>query len=537
MTGHESKSGHTSKPEHGAIACGHPGTAAAAQEILADGGNAFDAVLAGLCAATVAEPVFCSLGGGGYLLACPAGGPPRVYDFFVETPRRRRPPADINFSPVLADFGTATQEFHIGLGAIATPGAIAGLFAAHADLGSVPMARLIEPAVRLARKGVHLRPIDSYIFGIVGRILTARPEGRALFALAGPGAASGRLLTTGETLRQPDLAATFEALAKEGPALFYGGELGRRLVADCQSQGGQITAEDLAGYQVVQRAPLERRYRHARMLTNPPPSSGGILIAFALALLEGIDLSRAGYSSADHGQALARAMILTNRARVESRLHEAMAEAEEQAAAERLLDPDLLARYARDILGRPHNPRGTTHISAVDAAGNIAALTISNGEGCGYILPDSGIMLNNMLGEEDLSPLGFHVWPEGSRMSSMMAPTVAYLDDGRIAALGSGGSNRIRTAILQVLVNLIDFALPVDRAVAAPRLHIENAIANLEDGLSQESAQAAAGLAKQTIQWPAHNLFFGGVHTVTRDADGRCAGAGDPRRGGTAVIL
>jgi gamma-glutamyltranspeptidase/glutathione hydrolase len=228
---------------------------------------------------------------------------------------------------------------------------------------------------------------------------------------------------------------------------------------------------------------------------------------------------------------------LTNRARVETRLHEAMAEADEQAAAERLLDPDLLARYSQEILGRPHTPRGTTHISAVDAAGNIAALSISNGEGCGYILPDSGIMLNNMLGEEDLSPLGFHVWPEGCRMSSMMAPTVAYLDDGRIAALGSGGSNRIRTAILQVLVNLIDFALPVDRAVAAPRLHIENDIANLEDGLSPAAAQAASALAAQTIQWPPHNLFFGGVHTVTREPHGQCAGAGDPRRGGAAVIL
>lgn len=531
MTGHGDMIG------HGAIACGHPATAAAAHEILADGGNAFDAVLAGMCAATVAEPVFCSLGGGGYLLACPAGGPPRVYDFFVETPRRRRPRDDIDFYPVLADFGTATQEFHIGLGAIATPGAIAGLFAAHADLGSVPMSRLMDPAVRLAREGIRVRPIDGYIYGVVGRILTARPEGRSLFAPAGSGDAPGRLLTTGDCLRQPDLAATFEALAKEGPALFYDGELGRRLIADCQSQGGQISVEDLAGYEVVRRLPLERRYRNARILTNPPPSSGGILIAFALALLEAIDLPRAGHGSIDHIRALARAMILTNQARVESRLHEAMAEAEEQAAADRLLDPDLLARYAREILGHPQNPRGTTHISAVDAVGNIAALTISNGEGCGYILPDSGIMLNNMLGEEDLSPLGFHVWPEGSRMSSMMAPTVAYLEDSRIAALGSGGSNRIRTAILQVLVNLIDFALPVDQAVAAPRLHIENDIANLEDGTIPAAAQAASALAEQTIHWPPHNLFFGGVHTVTREPDGRCAGAGDPRRGGTAILL
>jgi len=521
----------------GAIACGHPATAAAAREILDDGGNAFDAALAGLCAATVAEPVFCSLAGGGYLLAHRADGAPQIYDFFVETPRRRRPQADIDFTPVLADFGTATQEFHIGLGAIATPGVVAGLFAAHTDLGNLPVSRLVEPAVRLARDGVTLRPIDGYIFQIVGRILTARPEGRALFMNG-----ERHLLATGDQLHQPDLAATLEALAAEGPALFYEGELGQRLVADCRAHGGQITDADLAGYEVVKRAPLEGCYRDARILTNPPPSSGGILIAFALALLERIDLGLGGAGSAEHLGALARAMELTNKARVESQLHQAMAENEEEAAAARLFDPALLARYAQEILPhpcspRPHSPRGTTHISVVDAAGNIAALSVSNGEGCGYILPGTGIMLNNMLGEEDLSPQGFHVWPKGCRMSSMMAPTIAFRDDGRIAALGSGGSNRIRTAILQVLINLIDFGMSAEEAVSAPRLHIENQVANLEDGIMEAAAKAATALTEQTVRWPAHNLFFGGVHTVTRDADGRCSGAGDPRRGGAAVIV
>jgi len=516
----------------GAIACGHPATAAAAQEILEDGGNAFDAALAGLCAATVAEPVFCSLAGGGHLLAHRADGFSQVYDFFVETPRHRHPQAEIDFTPILADFGTATQEFHIGLGAIATPGVIAGLFAAHADLGSLPISRLVEPAIHIARDGILLRPIDSYIFQVVGRILTARPEGRALFT-----GDDGNLLTTGDRLRQPELATTLDALASEGAALFYEGELGRRLVADCRALGGQITDADLAGYKVVKRAPLERRYRDARILTNPPPSSGGILIAFALALLEQVDLSHSTHGSAGHLGALAQVMNLTNRARVESRLHEAMAEAEEAAAAARLFDPALLARYASEVGNHPCNPRGTTHISVVDAAGNMAALSTSNGEGCGYILPGTGIMLNNMLGEEDLNPHGFHAWPEGCRISSMMAPTIAFRDDGRIAALGSGGSNRIRTAILQVLVNLIDFDMPVQEAVSAPRLHIENRVANLEGGIPEAAEIAAAAVADQTVHWPPHNLFFGGVHTVTRDADGQCDGGGDPRRGGAAVIV
>jgi len=521
----------------GAIACGHPATAAAAQEILEDGGNAFDAALAALCAATVAEPVLCSLGGGGFLLARRADGTATLYDFFVETPLRRRPTAELDFYPILADFGTATQEFHIGLGAIATPGLIRGLFAAQAELCRLPMKRLVEPAVRVAREGLALRPVDGYLFRVVSPILVARPEGRARFATA-----EGATLGPGATLRQPELAATLEALAREGAELFYAGELGQRLVADCAMLGGQITIEDLTHYRVVRRAPLVRDYRGTRIFTNPPPSSGGILIAFALTLLAEQDVGGGGAATPETARRLARVMASTNRARIETRLHEALEtagadDADASAAEARLLDPDLLARYVAEVRDHPATARGTTHISVIDGDGNVAALSTSNGEGCGYILPDSGIMLNNMLGEEDLNPGGFHTWPEACRISSMMAPTVAERPDGSLIALGSGGSNRIRTAILQVLLNLIDFDLPAFEAVNAPRLHFERGIANLESGLEREVAAALETLAERVVAWPPHNLFFGGVHSVTRDAAGRLDAAGDPRRGGAISIV
>jgi len=161
------------------------------------------------------------------------------------------------------------------------------------------------------------------------------------------------------------------------------------------------------------------------------------------------------------------------------------------------------------------------------------------------MVPGSGIMMNNMLGEEDLNPHGFHAWPEGSRMSSMMAPTVTYGADGSIAAFGSGGSNRIRTAILQVLLNTIDFGQGIAEAVAAPRLHFENGVVNLEGGLVEALGavlgpglvEALQGPERQVVFWPPHNLFFGGVHAVRRDARGHFDAAGDPRRGGTAVVV
>ncbi len=522
----------------GAVACGHEETAAAASEILAEGGNAFDAALAAMCAAFVVEPVFCSLGGGGFLMASPAETEALTYDFFVETPRRRRAASEIDFYPILADFGTAKQEFHIGLGAIATPGAIKGLFEVHADLASLPMTRLVEPAVRLAREGWRLRPIDHFVFRVVGPILDAREDSRGVYTRP-----DGDFLHTGDLMCQPEFAGCLEALAREGADLFYAGEMGQALISACAEGGGHLTGEDLARYRVERRQPLVRVYRGARILTNPPPSSGGILIAFALEMLRQGEPKPLGFGSSDHLAFLTQVMALTNRARIESRLHEAPDEAAEggwASAAARLFDPALLKSYAEQVRGHPACSRGTTHISVIDAQGNLAALSLSNGAGCGFVLPGSGIMLNNMLGEEDLNVAGFNAWREGTRMASMMAPTLAFFADGGVAALGSGGSNRIRTAILQVLSNLIDFDQPVAEAVTAPRIHFENGLLNIEGGCPEDGNHAVAALAgevcDQIMVWPEHNLFFGGVHAATRDADGKFAAGGDPRRGGAVAI-
>ena len=394
------------------------------------------------------------------------------------------------------------------------------------------MRRLVEPAVRVARDGFEVRQIDAYVYRVISPVLMAGAESKAIFSRP-----DGTLHDVGDRFTQPAVAGTLEALAHEGEALFYAGELGRRLVAACEEGGGQVTAEDLATYRVERRTPLERRYRGTRILTNPPPSSGGILIAFALELLSGQEPSQAAFGSAEHLALLTRIMALTNRARIESRLHEAVDEAQEAAAAARLLDPELLAAYAREVAGQPASSRGTTHLSVVDGAGNVASLSLSNGEGCGTMLPDSGIMLNNMLGEADLNPHGFHLWPENSRISSMMSPSLAFFPDGSLAALGSGGSNRIRTAILQVLINLIHFAQDAGTAVDAPRLHFENGLANLEKGFGRGARDAVAQLSDRIMDWPQHSFFFGGVHTVTRAANGRLAAAGDPRRQGVALVV
>jgi len=513
---------------HGVVAAGDPRGAQAAAEVLAEGGNAFDAALTALCVACVAEPVLASLGGGGFLLAETADGRALAYDFFVQTPKRPRPPEALDFRPVKADFGAARQTFHIGLGAVATPGVARGLFAVHRDLGTLPMRRIVAPAVVHAREGLPVEPLQAFILGVVRAIFTATPEARALY---GGGCEKG-LIGAGELLRLPALGDTLEALAEEGEGLFYDGEIATRIVADCARGGGHLTAADLAGYQVVRRRPLVRDYRGARLSINPPPSLGGVLIAFALDLLGGVELSAFAAGGPEHLTTVARAMALTNRARVARPLHDLA----DDAVADALLDPALVAAHAA-LLDHPISPRGTTHVSVIDGAGNAAALSVSNGEGSAYIVPGTGIMLNNMLGEEDINPHGFAGWPADRRMASMMAPTLARTADGRRFALGSGGSNRIRTAVLQVLVDLIDFAMTPAAAVAAPRIHVEGARLDIEPGVAPETMTALAEAFPDHKAWPERSMYFGGVHVAASDRDGAAAGAGDPRRGGVAVVV
>ncbi|MGA7801202.1 MAG: gamma-glutamyltransferase, partial [Gammaproteobacteria bacterium] len=288
----------------GAVAGGHPATVAAAEAVLREGGNAFDAVVAAQLAACVAEPVLSSLGGGGFLLAHPAGGEPVLYDFFGQTPRTKRPLDGVDFHPVLADFGTAQQEFHIGLGAAATPGCVRGLFDVHRELCTLPMTRLVEPAVELAREGVELNAFQAYIFSIVAPIYLATPAAREVFADA---ADSTRIAGAGRRLRQCAQADFLEALAREGAELFYRGEVAHAVARLCGESGGHLTREDLDSYRTVRRKPLRAEYRGATVFTNPPPASGGILIAFALDLLEQVAVGDLPFGSAGHLGVLAAA--------------------------------------------------------------------------------------------------------------------------------------------------------------------------------------------------------------------------------------
>ncbi|MDX2427755.1 MAG: gamma-glutamyltransferase [Xanthomonadales bacterium] len=511
----------------GVVASGHKETSKAARILLEEGGNAFDAALGAMCAACVSEPMLASLGGGGYLLAQTAAGDTQVFDFFTQTPSATA--GELDFYPIQADFGTTTQEFHIGVGSIAVPGVVAGLFAVHQANCRLPLKKIIEPAVYLAREGLRINKLQSYINEILVAIINATPEARAF---ATPMFSPGRLAEIGEFIHNPDLADTFEALAGHGPRWFYEGEPAGQLVRDCEQKGGLISAADLRSYEVVLRKPITVESHGARISVNSPPSPGGCLIAFALSLLSKVQLAQYEWGGPQHALALASVMQASSLVRKRHGLESGL----DDKTAATILSEENLSNWNKTLQTGGLATRGTTQISVVDATGNLASLTLSNGEGSSYVLPGSGIMMNNMLGEEDLNPGGFHRVPPGIRLASMMTPTIASLADGAQIALGSGGSNRIRSAILQVLTNVLEFDMSLEGAVNAPRLHLEHNHLSVETGFSSAALEGLEAEWPGMKHWPGTNLFFGGVHAVARLPNGEFRAAGDPRRGGAVAI-
>lgn len=318
------------------------------------------------------------------------------------------------------------------------------------------------------------------------------------------------------------MAETLEWLAEDGARLFVDGDVGKAIVAQSETLGGHLRHDDLKFYRVALREPLYWLHGGATVALNPPPAASGALIAFGLAYLEAL----AEQGHAIDALALKQAMDATNAARA--------------THGDRLVERLAGGVIAKELRADQHPQayRGTTHVSVIDAEGNAAAISLSNGEGNGFIVGHHGFMLNNMLGEDDLASGRLDAWREGVRLSSMMAPTVILEPDGTVTALGTGGSNRIRTAILQVAVNLLDHGMDLEAAVDAPRLHVERGgRTSFEPGLPEAAQAVFLTLEENAHAWPEKNLFFGGVHAARRHGDGGVEGAGDPRRQGVAIIV
>ena len=477
---------------YGTIAAGHEYTARAAALLLEDGGNAFDAAIAAFFASFVTEPCMSSPGGGAFANIFTATGQSLFLDCFCQTPHSKQLQGPVDFEPMVVDFGSTSETFYVGMGTIAVPGIIAGIDYIHQHFATRPLSVLVQPALELAREGVEMNDFQNFDIRVLEVIMTREEECRNIFY------PDGKALPVGSTLRMPALADYLEYLVKTGKREFYEGEFARQLVADCQARGGYLTREDLARYEVNVSKPLQFKYRNRTVLTNPLPSVGGTLLGLMLRKLE--TAYQGHYPPASPGHVQTLQQIFDEVYRIERTL------------------PNLNKKWG-----------STSHFNIVDRAGNAINITMSNGEGCGYMVPGTNVMLNNMLGEASLLPNGLHSWIPDTRLSSMMSPTLVLDALGQLEiALGTGGGSRIPAAIAQVLHYLIDFELPVAEAVAAARLHQEHGELNLEpDLVGQHRPQPDL----KVVNWKEPAMFFGGVHSIQRQGTAFHAAADDRREG------
>ncbi|HYZ77274.1 MAG TPA: gamma-glutamyltransferase [Gaiellaceae bacterium] len=516
----------------GAIAAGHRVTAETGARVLAAGGNAVDACVAAAFASWVAESTLTGPGGGGFMLVHRARDRgARLLDFFVAVPGRGLPPHErAAMQQVDVDFDRATsQVFHIGAASVGVPGTPAGLEAAYRAYGTKPWPELVAPAVELAREGIELTRPQAYLHAILDLILRHTDEGRRIYER------NGERLIAGDRLTMPDLANTLERIAERGVRELYDGEAGRAIAAYVREHGGDLDEHDLAEYRLVWRRPVRARFLGHEFLSNPPPSSGGVLIAYGLRLLDRLGL-RPASGSAEEIATLAEVMREQTRARglgFASGLYRG-------GLARRLLADEAVeagtARVRARLAGlaEPVGMPGTTQISVVDARGNAASMTASTGAGSGVIVPGTGVHLNNMLGEYDLVAVSPR---PGMRLTSMMAPSMVLRDDLPRLVVGSAGSVRLRGAILQIVNNVVGHGLDVREAIDRPRMHLEEPHVHCEGGCDPAEVDRLEAMGYEVTRWRRRNLYFGGAAAVEVREDGTLAAAGDPRRGGHGVMV
>lgn len=523
----------------GVIAGGDAQTVAAGKEILKQGGNATDAAIAAVFASFIAESVMTNICGGGIAIVGDiAQDKAQVYDFFVDMPSGKAHP-EMDFHEVHSDYGPAQDSLYIGRASTAVPGIVAGMSTLAEEHGTLPLKKLLEPAIRMARQGVKLSPSQEYVLDFLSPIYKDTPEINKMYQKR-----DGSAWRAGEKNAFPKLAENLVQLAEGGERVFSLGTIADAIVRDQTNHGGLISAEDLANYQVRKLEPIHISYRDVELLFPAMPSTGGALIAFSLKLLESVDLAKMNHLGVDHIRALAETMRLTNVARP---VWDAEASST-HARVEKFLNEKHIRRYQSQLNkilrgGNhpsepffPKSPDHTTHISVVDAAGNFVGVTTTAGESAGFVVDGTGLCMNNMLGEADLHPLGFHKIAPGTRLTTMMAPTILLKDGAPQMILGSGGSSRLRSAILQAVVNVVDFKMPLKKAVHTPRIHFGADVLHLEGGISEACAVEMEALGYAVNRWENLNMYFGGTHAVALE-NGHWVAVGDSRRGGDGAVI
>jgi len=502
--------------KYGSISTGSKEATLAAEEILKFGGNAFDAAVSAVFVSMTSEFALTGIFGGGTLLGIKDNNSPFIYDFFVNCPEGKSN-SETEFEEVVVNFGNTEQKFHVGKGSIATPGNLMGLLEIQKKYGVLNLKDVLSPAKEIANSGVVINKHQSDIIKLVDPILTFDNTGKKLFIK------NGSLISNGEIFKNNAFAELLDVIIKNGSDYFYKGEGLNTILNNC-SNGSYINKNDFNTYEVYKRKPISLNYLGSEIFTNPAPSFGGSLIIFLLKLFKdsGHDLSIFN---------LIKGMNLSSLAR-----NEVCKDPDDEFQINKIFNSNYYNKYLKLFQDNRINLTdsidgfgSTTHVSVLDKDGNAASVTTTNGEGCGYVIPEFGVMMNNMLGEQDLNPFGFHNWNKPRRLPTMISPLIICENNKPKYIMGSGGSNRIRSANIQVIFNLLYKNYSLEKSIDEPRIHLEGSTLFFEPGVNLPDESCLKGIKLNSFN--DKNVFFGGVNAVSEDE-----AIGDKRRGGYGIV-
>jgi len=511
--------------KRGMVASAHALASQAGLDILKAGGNAVDAAVAAAFAIGVVEPNASGIGGEGMMVVYLAD---RKKATAIDY--RSAAPAAIDFPKGVPDTGHA---------AVAIPGTVAGLTTALQKYGTMPLAKVLAPAIRLAEKGFVVSPV---LAGIVVDNFEAINKNEALAKLACPG---GLPIEAGATLTNPDLATSLRKIAAGGADVFYRGELADAIVAEMSAQGGRITRADLAAYKAIEREPVQGRYRGYDIVSAPPPVAG-VTVVEILQILDHVDLSKEAPLSPRYVHLVAEAV---KRGFSDYTANVGDPDFVKVPVAE-LLSRDYAARRAAEISPDKMTPKvtagdvkkqespSTTSLSVVDAKGNMVALTqtLSDFFGAKVLVGGTGIILNNEM--KNFGTRGPNAIAPGKRMRTTIAPSILIKDGRTFATLGTPGAARIVSTMTLLVSNLVDFRMGIQDAIEAPRFYARDTEADLQVEARMPAATIEAlvkmGYSVKTLG--EYDLFFGGAQGIVIDPKTRMRiGGADPRRDGAVV--
>ena len=522
------------------IVCPQPQAAEIGLEVMRRGGNAVDAAVTCAFVQGVIDPQMCGIGGCGVMLVHSAAGGDALLEFYSTAGSRAREDQwEHLFIREAADrYGYVLDGWvnDVGYQSVGVPGTVAGLHEALTRFGSISWEQAIEPAIPLARDGF---PVTGFMHGywttdygpdVVPnqQRIQATPAARAIYTH------DGALYSVGERMVQADYARTLERLARGGADAFYKGEIADEIAADFQANGGFITKEDLAGYTVNVTEPLRGTYRGRQVVAAGPPA-GGLTLLQMLNFLEGFELGAHGWPSSEAARVLVEAMAW------------AMADRELHIADPRFVDiptgalsDKQYAAKAREVVAagtRAHDRSDTTHVCVVDDAGNAVSLTHTLGSASGVVTPGLGFGYNDYMNCFDPRPGHPNSVRPGKTRVTMMTPTFVF-DKGKLrVVVGAPGGTKIVTAVMQVLVNVIDHHMSPVEAVSAPRIDFQGDLVQAEGRIPRVVCEALEkGGYKVNRRTLSYDSYFARPQLIVAEADGFLHGASDPRKdGGTPL--